>query len=255
MAEPPAEVALDEEDLGIAARIGAVDQLAGKAQLARRVLAADLFFATALEPILGLVDRPFEETRRLLRAVGEPMIEGVADRVLDDAGGFLRRETILGLALEFRLANEDRKHPRRGAENVLGGDLRGFLVAGEFTVGAQALHQGGAEALLVRAAFGRRHGIAVGVEEAVLVADPAHRPLDRAVPFFLLDAAGEEILRHPCAAVDRGRQVVLEAAGEMKHRLGRRIVLDQFGVAEPADLDAAEQIRFRPRHLEQSRRA
>src|SRR5690606_6775841 len=66
-------VALDDEDLGAARLLDrAVGELAGEAQLARRRLAPDLLLAPPLESLLGLVDRPFEQPRRLLRAVGEP---------------------------------------------------------------------------------------------------------------------------------------------------------------------------------------
>src|SRR5690606_22720585 len=103
-----------------------------------------------------------------------------------------------------------------------------------------ALRQRIAQALLVRAAFRSRHGIAVGIEEAVLVADPAHGPLDGAMPLLLFDAAGEDVLGDARLAIDGSCQVVLEAAGEMECRLGGRVVLDERGIAEPADLDAAE---------------
>ncbi|MEY9621952.1 hypothetical protein ABH982_005409 [Bradyrhizobium ottawaense] len=52
------------------------------------------------------------------------------------------------------------------------------------------------------------------------------------------------------------RQIILEAAGEVECRFGRYVLdaFEQFGRAIPADLDAAEQIRLRARHLEQALR-
>ena len=163
LAEPPARIAFDDEDFGAGRRLdGAVGELAGQAQLARRRLAADLLFAPALQAVLGLVDRPFEQLRRLHRAVGQPVVEGVAHGALDDARRFLRGEAILGLALELRLADEHRQHGRRRAHHVVGGHLRGAAVVGQLAVGAQALRQRRAQAGFVRAAVGRRDGVAVG---------------------------------------------------------------------------------------------
>jgi len=53
----------------------------------------------------------------------------------------------------------------------LGGDLGGFLVAGQVAEMAQALGDGRAEAGLVGAAFGGRDGVTVGAGEAVLLAE------------------------------------------------------------------------------------
>ena len=92
-----------------------------------------------------------------------------------------------------------------------------------------ALAQRRAKAVLVRAALGRRDGVAVGVEEAVLVGDPADRPLDRAVPALLLDAAGEHVLGDARLTLDGRFQIFLQAAGKVEHRFGRRVVLDQLG--------------------------
>ncbi len=130
----------------------------------------------------------------------------------------------------------------------------GAAVADALAEVAQRLAERRAEAVLVRAALGRRDGVAVGVEEAVLVGDPAHRPLDRAVPALLVDAAGEDVLGDARLAVDGGFQVLLEAAGEMEARLRRRVVGDERLGARPADLDAAEQVGLGARHAQEARR-
>ena len=95
------------------------------------------------------------------------MVERVAHRRLDDALRLDGRQPVLGLADEFRLADEHRQHAGRRDHDVLGGDDRRALVAGEIGIGAQPARQRGAEAGLMRAAFGGRDGVAVGVEEAV----------------------------------------------------------------------------------------
>ncbi len=56
--------------------------------------------------------------------------------------------------------------------------------------------------------------------------------------------------------MDRGGEIVLQAAGEVKRVFGRHVfdALEQFGIAVPADFNAAEQIGFRACHLEQALR-
>jgi hypothetical protein len=107
------------------------------------------------------------------------------------------------------------------------GDDRGALVAGELGIGAQAA-QHIAEAGLVRAALGRRDGVAVGIDEAV-AAKPRHRPFDRRGRrcFSLLPAKISRVTWRFVA--ERGGEVVLQAAGEMETAFGRRrvFVLDQ----------------------------
>ena len=163
----------------------------------------------------------------------------------------MRCELVLGLALELGLADEYGEHRRGGAQHVVGGDVGGALVGHSLAEVAQPLGEGRAQAVLVRAAVGRRNRVAVGVEEAVLVGDPAHRPLHRAVPVRLFVAAREHILCDAGLAVDGGLQIFLEAAREMERRLVRRVVGDQRLGAGPADLDAAEQVSLRAGHAEQ----
>ena len=103
----------------------------------------------------------------------------------------------------------------------------------------------------VRAAVGRRNGVAVGVEEAVGVGGPGDRPLRAAMRPGLAGAAGEDVGMHQRRAVQRRGEIVLQPFLEMERRLGRNVgAFDQFLVARPADLDAAEQIGLGARHLE-----
>ena len=60
----------------------------------------------------------------------------------------------------------------------------------------EAAEQRGAQAGLVGAAVRRRNGVAVGVEEAVGVRGPGHRPLHRAMRAGLAGAAGEDVRMH-----------------------------------------------------------
>ena len=106
------------------------------------------------------------------------------------------------------------------------------------------------------AAIGRRHRVAVGREEAVGVRGPGHRPFAGAVRAVAAALSGEDIRMHQRVGVDRGGEIILQAAREVEFVLGRNVLdaLQQFRRALPADFDAAEQIGFRARHLEQALR-
>ena len=172
------------------------------------------------------------------------MVEGVAHGRFDDLGRLGGRELVLGLALELGLANENGKHRSRRAHHVFGRDLLRLLAAGQFAVGPEALIERLSQAVLVRAAFGRRDGVAVGERKTVLVGNPGNRPFDRSVAAFLFDAARKNILRDVRLAFDRARQVIAQSTGEMKNGFGGRLVLDQLRRTLPADFDAAEKDRL-----------
>ena len=134
---------------------------------------------------------------------------------------------------------------------------RGALgLADALGVVLERAQQRNAQARLVRAAVGRRDRVAIGMDEAVLAGEPGHRPFDRAVLAGLLDLAEERLLDDRLLALDVGGEIILQAAGEMEHRLGRDLAVaaEQRGRAAPADFDAAEQIGLRARHLEDARR-
>ena len=189
----------------------------------------------------------------MARVAGQPMVERVAHHALDDAGGLGAGQPVLGLALELRLADEHRQHGSRGAEHVVGRHLRHALVAGQLAIAAQALGERRAQAGLMGAAVGGRHGVAIGTQEPVVAGDPGDRPLDRARAFGLLHAAGEHFVGDGLLAVDAVGQKILEPAREMEHRAVRRVaVAGQLRLgARPADLHAAEQIGLGARHAEQ----
>ena len=177
------------------------------------------------------------------------MVEPVAQRGLDQAAGFRAGQLFLGLPLELRVADEHRQLGGDRAQQILGGDLRGALVAAVLAPGAQALHQGGAEPGFMRAALRGGHGVAVGVQEPVASLQPGDRPFRSAgVLAGQIGLAGPELRQHRRGAGDVLLQAVAQAAGEVQHRLGRDVVLvlQQRGVALPADFHAAEQIGLRP---------
>src|SRR5262245_3096472 len=96
----------------------------------------------------------------------------------------------------------------------------------------------------MRAAIRRRHRVGVGREETVGIRGPGYRPFAGAMRPAAARLAGEDVWMHQRVGVDRRRQIVLEAAGEMEARFGRNVLdaLEELRVAAPANLDAAEQI-------------
>ena len=247
-------VAFDDEQFrALGGAVGAIGELAREAQLLHRALAGDVFFLAAADALLGALDDEVEQLVGLQRIAGEPVVERVLDRLLDDLLRFGGGEAVLGLALEFRLADEHRQHGAGADHHIVGGDRGGALaLADAFGVILQAARQRRAQAGFMGAAVRRRNGVAIGIEKAVGVGGPGHRPLRRAVRAGLLRGAGENLGMHQRRAGERLRQIVLEAVGEMERRFLRHVVdaVQQLLGAGPADFDAAEQIGLRARHLE-----
>ena len=150
-------VALDDENLrAFGGRARAVGELAGQAELAHRGLARDVLFLPAAQAVLGAIDDEIQQLVGLQRIARQPVVERVLDRVLDD---LLRRrggEPILGLALEFRLADEHRQHAAGADHDVFAGHGRDALfLADARGVILQAAQQRGAQAGFMRAAVRR----------------------------------------------------------------------------------------------------
>ena len=121
-------IALDHEKLGaFGGGVGAVGELARQAELAHRALARDVFFLAAADALLGALDHEVEQLVGLRRIAGEPMVERVFDRLLDDPLRLGGGEPVLGLALEFRLADEHREHGAGAGHHVVRGDRGGAL--------------------------------------------------------------------------------------------------------------------------------
>ncbi len=249
-------VALDDEEFGaLGGLTAAVRQLAGQAQLAGGGGALDFLVLAAAQAVLGAVDDEAEQGVGLLGAFGQPVVEGVAQQLFRQLLTLGRGQAVLGLALEFRVADEDGNQGARVGDDVLGRDLGGALLVDQLAVSLEALDQGGAEAGLVRAAVGGRDGVAVGADEAVGVAEADRRPGDgpfqRARLALALGAASEDggdglQLAH---ALGQG---VGQTAGEVEQGLFGRGVRDAVRRAGPFDLDAAEQIGLGAGHAEQA---
>ncbi len=211
LAEPPAEspstrkisVPCDEPAAQSAS-------LPGKRSLRVADCTADFLFLPPPQAIFGLDDHPIQKLAGARWRFRQPMIEVIAHGGFDQALRFGAGKLLLGLALKFGLANEHRKKARRAAEHILGQNLRALLVADE--LGITALERAckrGAQARFVRAAFGGRDRVAVGVEKAVAVGKPGDRPFDAAVLARLCDMAGERFRRHGRRAFGLGGEKVL----------------------------------------------
>ena len=250
-------VAFDDEQFGaLRRRVCAVGELAGEPELAHRGLAGDLFFHPPADALLCALDCPVEELGRLARRRRKPVVEGVAHRALDQSRGVCGLQTALVLALELRLADEDRNQGGAARHHVVGRQRgRALALADPVRMVFQTTQQGGAETRFMRPAVGSGDRVAIGMDEPVSVREPANRPFDRAVLAGLLHPAGENLIGHQFLALDVGCEVVSKPAGKMKRGFRRDLgaLGDERGRAAPSDLDASEQIGLRARHPEHAR--
>ncbi len=131
-----------------------------------------------------------------------------------------------------------------------------LLLADPLRVLAQSAQERDAQPVLVRAAVRRRNRVAVRRREAVLVRHPGDGPFERAVPAGLRDLAGEDLVGDEFLPLDVAREIVLQPVRKAEGRLGGHVVgtREEGRGAAPADLDPAEEIGFRARHLEQAPR-
>ncbi len=179
------------------------------------------------------------------------MVEVILHRLLDEARRLGGGELFLGLALELRIADEQRQQHARAAERILGVELVGLAVADHLGIAAQAARDDVAEAVLVGAALGGRNRVAVRREEPVVhVVGPDRRPLHRTHVVGKRRGSGERRRRQARAVAGDVGQVIRQAIGEMQGRARRgRIALgDQLGRATPAHRHAPEQIRLGAGH-------
>ena len=115
------------------------------------------------------------------------------------------------------------EHARSRDHHVVGGDDCGALVLRQFGIGLQALGQRDAEAGLMRATFRRRNGVAIGMHDAV-AAIPGDGPFERSRGRPVSSVLPAKISRVTVNSLpDRRLKIVLQAAGEVEHRLVRRL--------------------------------
>ena len=246
LAEPPA-LSPSTMNSSVPSRVvvGAIGELAGQAQLARggRGLALDLALGAAAQALVHPLDDRAEQRPAAVHIVGEIMVEMVAHGGLDEARRLEAGQAVLGLALEMRIADEDAEHQLDAVEDVVGGDVLGLLVADQLAEGADALGQRGAQARFVRAAVGRRDGVAVIAFAAVGLERPGDRPFGAA-----LARSGKSWRPVKGWLVTVGRSPSCSARwsarppGNWKTACSGTSATRERRVAAPADLDAGEQI-------------
>ena len=102
----------------------------------------------------------------------------------------------------------------------------------------------------MRAAFWRRHGIAIAGRHAIGIADacpdPADGPLDAAMSGIFCHLAGKRHGRNRRAPANMLFQIIFQTIGKFQHVFSRRFVgvLDEFRRAPPTNFDTPEQIGF-----------
>ncbi len=169
--------------------------------------------------------RSMTKSSSLLACIGLPDSQWSNGSLIACSTMLLRfgsRKPVLGLALEFRLAHEHREHHRSAHHHVFRGDAGGALaLADALGVILQAAQHRAAHAGFMGAAVGRRHGVAVGGEEAVGVRGPRHRPFAGAMGAVAARLAGEDVRMHQGVGMNGGGEIILQAAGEVEGRLRR----------------------------------
>ena len=254
LAEPPA-LSPSTMKISVPSRASRAqsESLPGRRSLRVAEFAPDLLLRlSARDTLLRACGHVIEEGRRHARVLAEPELEPIAHRILDQPGRLRRGQPLLGLALELRLAQEEREQDAGTAQEVVGGHGGGALVADALGVRLEALQEGRAQAGLMGPALRRRHGVAVPAGIGFLVQGPGHRPLD---PGVVLEhrLAGEGLVGDQGPPAGDALQKIDEAAGEVKGLPGRDLrPVDQPRRTAPAQLDAAEEIGLAARHAVQN---
>gem|GEM_PF-6141582 len=132
-----------------------------------RRLALDLAFGTARQPLVHPVDNIGKQRPTTLHVVGQVMVEMVFDRIFHQARGLWRRQSVLGLRLKLRVANEHRQHDLTRRDHVFGLNVGGFLVPRQHAECADALYDRGAYAGLVCAAIRCWNRVAIPAEASL----------------------------------------------------------------------------------------
>ena len=185
LALPPALIALDDEQLGLAVAFArAVGELAGQAQLARvgRGLALDLALGlarAAARPSAPSRCRAARLPRSMLSARKWSKWSRTAFSTSRAASGRVSRSLVWLWNCGSRMNTES--IISLPVTMSSGGDVLGLLLADQLAERADALGQRGAQALLVGAAVGGRDGVAVPAVGAVGPQRPGDRPFDAAL--------------------------------------------------------------------------
>ncbi len=233
LAEPPAEIALDQEELGLgriallavgelARQVGDVEHALAPRQLAR--LARRLARGRGLDHLAD--DRP-----RRRRVLLEPAVQGVADQALHHGLDLGADQLVLGLRAELRVRHLDREHAGQPLACVLAGQVHLLALedAALLRIGLDAAGQRRAQAREMAAAIALRD--VVGEAQAVFVI--AVVPLQRRLDLDVVALAGD----HDRGLVQR-RLGAIEVAHEgLQAALVVQHLLDGLGAALVAQDD------------------
>jgi hypothetical protein len=107
--------------------LGAIDQLAGQAQLLRGDLRA-VSFSCGAQAFLGPQHEEIEDRARRPWCRRPASCRNGRARRLDQPGGLGRGEAVLGLAHEFRLRMKQETSAQPPARQVVAGDVAAFLL-------------------------------------------------------------------------------------------------------------------------------
>ena len=180
--------------------------------------------------------------------------------MFDNARCFRCRQLVFGLSLKLWLTDEHRNQGSRGSHHIFGGDNRCLFITHALAIGFQPFGQSGAQALFMRAAFRRRHGVAIAGRHAVSIANacanPANRPFDTAVTALFFNLAGKGRGRDRGAPANQLLKIVFQPIGKAQRVAGRCFfaILDERRVTLPANFHTAKQIGFGLCHIVEPRR-
>ena len=218
LAEPPARIALDDEDFGLR-RIAllAIGELAGQRGDAERALARDVARLARRFARRCRLDHLLDDHLAFGRVFLEPGAERLVDQPLDHRPHFGRDQLVLGLRGEFRVGNFHRQHRRQPFAAIVADQRHLFLLgqAGGFAIAGDLPRQRAAEARQMRAAVALRDVVGEGQHVLVVAVVPPHRDLDGDAVAFGLDG-------------DRLRDQRLLGAVEIFDELDQAAVIDEL---------------------------
>src|SRR5215471_3856968 len=163
------------------------------------------------------------------------------------------RTAVLRLSLEFGFPHENREHAAGAGHDIVAGDRSSaFFLSDTGGVVLQPTQQCRPQTGFVCPAIGCWDCVAVRVEETVRIGSPGYGPFDRAVAAGLAGGAGKDVGMNERRAHEIGCKVIFQPFGEMERGLLGNVLdaFEQCLVAVPANFDAAIEVGFRPRHLE-----
>lgn len=191
MAEPPAEIAFDEEDFGFCRiTLGAVSKLARQRSDIECALAAGQLAGLAGRFACGgCLDDLTDEDFGFARMFFEPGAQRLVDETFDNRTDFRGNELILGLRGEFRIRHFDRQNRSQAFAAIFA--LQRYLFpfgdAGTVGIGNDLARQRRAEAGHMRAAVALRDVVGEAEHVLMIAVVPPHRDFNGDAVLFAVD--------------------------------------------------------------------